>query len=618
MNKLLWMKVTALWLAFPLATIHAQFDGYDSPRDSLWIYHMDSIYVTGYYAPQLPQITVTHIPGERIEAMGYRDLNEVITGEVPGFFGNEKGVMGYGVAGGSAGKLSIRGIGGDPTTGILIAQNGKPEMMGLMGHPVPDAYSADVLDEVEIIKGPASILYGTNAMGGVINMKTKRLYQNGWKTRLRLVRGNFGIQRAVLQHGGKYRQFDYFLTYGQRSTNGDRPHSAFNSTAYHIHTGFEPKSNIYLSFTGKSIPFHAEDPGVEGGEVGEEFDIVRSDVTFSARVNFSRLSLNYKIFHNQGEHEITDGFHSTDFCDGLSLKHNLFLIRDNSTIIGIDHKNYGGKVIEINLPPMWENPSGKHFNVSETAFYILTEQQIKKVTPSAGIRFEQHSIFGSMSVPHVGLTINALAHLSLYGSYGKGFRSPTIRELYLFPAPNENLQPEKSTSTQLGLRYHPHPRLDTDLNFYMSDGDNLIEQSGTFPNFELKNSGKFKHDGYELSFKYIPLNGLHLGLNYSAFTSAKSIANQPSEHVRLTVAYHEKLFSIRYNLTYVKGVKYFSMGSYSTLPEYAVSNLGIDIIPVSFGHFFLNMKNIFDKDYQTMHGYPMPGRILEAGFVFDF
>jgi len=576
----LWITVTVLWLAFPLATIHAQFDGYDSPRDSLWIYHMDSIYVTGYYAPQLPQITVTNIPGERIEAMGYRDLNEVITGEVPGFFGNEKGVMGYGVAGGSAGKLSIRGIGGDPTTGILIAQNGKPEMMGLMGHPVPDAYSADVLDEVEIIKGPASILYGTNAMGGVINMKTKRLYQNGWKTRLRLVRGNFGIQRAVLQHGGKYRQFDYFLTYGDRSTDGDRPHSAFRAKAYYIHLGFEPRPNIYLSLTGKSVPFHAEDPGVIGNDIGEEFDIVRSDITISANGNFPKLSFNYQLFHNDGEHKISNGFHSTDFCDGLSLKHNLFVFPNNSITVGIDYKNYGGNINNVNLHPLWYNPSGKRFSVQET--------------------------------------MDVLNYLTLYGSYGKGFRSPTIRELYLFPAPNKNLKAEESTSKQLGFLYHPHPRLETDLSLYASKGNNLIEQCGVFPNFDLKNSGEFDSKGFELSFKYIPFTGLHLGLHYSAFTSKKAIANQPSDHARLAIVYHRKRFTIRYNLIYIKGIKYFSTGHYSELPEYSVSHLAIDVVPFSFGHLFLNIKNLLKEDYQTMHGYPMPGRILEAGFVFDF
>ncbi|GAJ21249.1 unnamed protein product [marine sediment metagenome] len=78
--------------------------GYYSPRDSAWVYQMDSLFVVGNRQPGLSPIARLTIPQERIEAMAYRDLNEVITGEIPGIFGTEKGVMGYGVVGGSAGR----------------------------------------------------------------------------------------------------------------------------------------------------------------------------------------------------------------------------------------------------------------------------------------------------------------------------------------------------------------------------------------------------------------------------------------------------------------------------------------------------------------------------------
>ena len=76
-----------------------QFPGYYSPRDSVWVFTMDSVFVQGVRAPQLSPHSTVSVQEERIEAMGYRDLNEVVSGEISGVFGNEKGVMGYGVAG---------------------------------------------------------------------------------------------------------------------------------------------------------------------------------------------------------------------------------------------------------------------------------------------------------------------------------------------------------------------------------------------------------------------------------------------------------------------------------------------------------------------------------------
>ena len=70
--------------------------------------------------------------------------------------------------------MNLRGIGGSPTAGLLVLIDGHPQYMGLMGHPIADAYQTMLTDRVEVLRGPASVLYGSNAMGGVINIVTKR------------------------------------------------------------------------------------------------------------------------------------------------------------------------------------------------------------------------------------------------------------------------------------------------------------------------------------------------------------------------------------------------------------------------------------------------------------
>jgi len=486
--------------------------------------------------------------------------------------------------------------------------------MGLMGHPVPDAYSADVLGEVEVIKGPASILYGTNAIGGVVNMKTKRMVTDGFKTRLRISAGNYDVKRLVVQNGGKYNKWDYYLTYGRRSTAGHRPHSAFSSSAYHMRLGYEINNNISISLVGKAVPFYMEDPGYEGEEEGSEYDIFRGDLTLSTYMDFSKIILDYQVFRNQGEHKISDGFHSTDFCEGFLLKNHIYLISNNSTTIGMDYKRYGGELIEVFKPSL----IGKDFNVNELAVYTLSEQNIGSFKVSAGLRGEKHSIYGWVTVPHLGIVFNVNQKLTLLSSYGEGFRSPTIRELYLFPAPNELLQPEESNTIEFGANYKLNSVLMVSADYYYSSGENRIETVGVWPNQSLRNSGKYKYNGFETNIKYLPFSGMQITFNGSLFNSDNPVSNQPGMQMQLALNYHRKYFSVSGSVDYVGELKYFENGSYQTLPNYGIINFGCEAVPAKNLNLFVQIRNLNDVEYMTMIGYPMPGRTIETGLIYDF
>lgn len=130
-------------------------------------------------------------------------LLPVLSGRVPGLFVTERGVTGFGVANGAAGQISIRGIGGNPTTGVLILIDGHPQYMGLMGHPLADSYVASDAEKVEVIRGPGSLLYGSNAMGGVINIITRKHSKEGFNGNARLMYGSFNTQKYMGSAGFK-------------------------------------------------------------------------------------------------------------------------------------------------------------------------------------------------------------------------------------------------------------------------------------------------------------------------------------------------------------------------------------------------------------------------------
>ena len=136
---------------------------------------LDDIVVTG----TMPKVNLRNVPmsisvvsGNKITQRLQPSLLPLLAEEVPGLFISQRGVMGYGVAAGAAGGMSIRGIGGSPTSGVLVLIDGHPQYMGLMGHPLADSYQSMMTERVEVVRGPASVLYGSNAMGGVINIIT--------------------------------------------------------------------------------------------------------------------------------------------------------------------------------------------------------------------------------------------------------------------------------------------------------------------------------------------------------------------------------------------------------------------------------------------------------------
>ena len=167
---------------------------------------LEEVIVTG----TLPKVNLRNVPmsisivtERQIQTRLEPSLLPLLTEEVPGLYITQRGVMGYGVAAGAAGGMSIRGIGGSPTSGVLVLIDGHPQYMGLMGHPLADSYQSLMTERVEVVRGPASVLYGSNAMGGVINIITKKQKQNGLHNSAQLMYGTYNTFSAEASGGWK-------------------------------------------------------------------------------------------------------------------------------------------------------------------------------------------------------------------------------------------------------------------------------------------------------------------------------------------------------------------------------------------------------------------------------
>jgi iron complex outermembrane receptor protein len=611
-NKTLFSVLTLLFFVISLIS-KAQFS---SIEDTIQI---EEIVVTGTTV----KVTRNNVPmavsvvgKAQIEESDESALLPVLNGKVPGLFVTERGITGFGVSAGSAGQISIRGIGGNPTTGVLMLIDGHPQFMGIMGHPLPDSYVASDVERVEVIRGPASILYGTNAMGGVINIITKTQNKDGINVNARITYGSFNTQKYMGSVGYKKEKFSAFISANHDQTDGHRPNSDFKITNGYTKLGY--KINEHLSATAdfSLAAFKAADPGPDtlNAKPGQRIDITRGYGSVTLQNDYEKISGSLKVFYNFGEHDITDGFHSTDDNYGINFYESLHLFEGNTVTSGIDYLTYGG--MAENVKAM--GGAGMVFadtTVTEFGAYLFAQQTLaEKLTLNAGLRFQNHSGYGVQWIPSAGFAYRVDKRTTWKGNVSKGFRSPTMRELFLW-GPNPNLNPETIISYETGVsKFFFNNKMNAELTVYALNGDNLIV---TIPLKGLQNSGKVANKGIEMAIDAEPMKNLTMNATYSYIHMENPVYATPEHHLYFNVAYQIQKLQLSANIQHIKNLEndptpVVNLINYTLLNAKATYNFTKNI------KLYISGENLTGQNYQVNRYYSMPGATAFAGLQLSF
>lgn len=562
-------------------------------------------------------MAVSVVNRTQIEESDESALLPVLNGRVPGLFVTERGVTGFGVAAGSAGQISIRGIGGSPTTGVLMLIDGHPQFMGIMGHPLPDSYVASDVERVEVIRGPASILYGSNAMGGVINIITKKQDVVGFNGNARITYGSYNTQKYMGSVGFKKDKFSVFISGNHDQTDGHRPDSDFKITNGYLKLGYEISKHFDASADFSLAAFDASDPGPDtlNAAPGETIDILRGYGSFSLRNNFEKASGALKLFYNFGEHEITDGFHSNDHNYGLNLYETFQLFKGNNLTAGIDLMNYGGKA-ENTFAMGGKGLTFADTTITEVGAYIFSQQSIgEKLIINAGLRYHNHSEYGSVWIPSVGFSNSFSPTTTWKGTISKGFRSPTMRELFMW-GPNPNLDPETIWNYETGITQAFFDRsMQVELTAFLVKGDNLIVNTGR-PN-GYQNTGEVSNKGLEFSLDAMPTKHLSINATYSYTNMKNPVYATPEHHLFFNASYRIKKLLLVANIQRVEGLDndptaITNLESYSLLNAKASYNLTRNV------KLYVSGENLLSTNYAVNRYYTMPEITVFGGLSLMF
>ncbi len=592
----------------------------DSITDTIQI---DEVVVTGTPVKvnrnSVP-MAVSVVNQAQIEETDESALLPVLNGKVPGLFVTERGVTGFGVSTGSAGQISIRGVGGSPTTGVLMLIDGHPQFMGIMGHPLPDSYVASDVERVEVIRGPASILYGSNAMGGVINIITRKQTVDGTHGNGRISYGSYNTQKYMGSAGFKKEKFNAFISANHDQTDGHRDNSNFKITNGYLKLGYDFNEHFTASTDVSLAKFKASDPGPDtiNASYGESIDITRGYWAFTLQNEFEKSSGTLKLFYNFGEHDITDGFHSKDHNYGLNFYQSLHLFEGNNITLGIDYMDYGG--LAENLLAM--NGAGMVFadtTANEFGTFAFIQQTLaKKLTLNAGLRFQHHNVYGGQWIPSIGFAYELGKETTWKGNMSKGYRSPTLRELFLWGPQNPDLEPESIVSYETGiLKTFAHNKISSELTFFALSGDNSIIQVPVNGTTKYMNTGDISNKGIEFALNAQATHNLVVNGTYSYVHMKNPVYATPAHQIYLSARYRLNRFLLSASVQQILNLNNEASGipnevDYTLLQAKVIYKINKNI------NVYISSKNLLDQKYAVNRYYTMPGTTVFAGLNVSF
>lgn len=585
----------------------------NSFRDTV---NLDEIVITGTTTKvnknNVP-LTVSVISNKQLNASNETSLLPVLSGAVPGLFVTERGIMGFGVSTGAAGQISMRGIGGSPTTGVLMLIDGHPQFMGIFGHPLSDSYITSDVERVEIIRGPASVLYGSNAMGGVINIITRKQTSDGLHGSAHLMYGSYNTSKTMISGGYKKGKLSLFSSINHDQTDGHRKNSDFNLTNSYIKADYTFSRNFDASTDFSLEHFNAMDPGPDTMKAvpGNRMKITRGYWSATLNNNFEKISGTVKTFINFGEHNISDGFHSNDFNSGVNIYETVKLFKDNSISIGADFLKYGGRAENELFDTQIADTS-----VYDAGVYGFVQQVLfNKLTLNAGLRVQQHEIFGNKLIPSAGFAFKPLKNLTWKASVSEGFRSPTIRELFIWNH-NSSLDPETVINYETGLINSLNLwNMKLELTGFMVNGNDFII---TVPMQGLRNAGKISNKGLEFSMTMNPVRDLNFNLNY-AYTNMKyPVFATPRHNLNLTGSYRYQNLNFVTTIQYINHLDSDPSSDSQSFETYTLVNSKISYFLNDWGEFFINLENMLNINYLNNQFYPLPRFTAFAGLKLRF
>lgn len=578
-------------------------------------------------------MTVTVIGREKLTEQHQASVLPTVMQEVPGLFVTSRAMMGYGVSTGAAGGINLRGITGGAGQ-LMVLIDGHPQYQGIYGHPISDSYQTLMAERVEVLRGPASVLYGSNAMGGVLNIVTRgAARQDGVTTNIILGAGSYGTVQTEASNQIRSGKFSSTIAGQYNRTDNHRPRMGFEQYGGYLKLGYDINDHWNTYIDANIIHFNASYPGSTDKPMYDADQwITRGVVSAAIENHYGLTSGALSVYSNFGRHKIDDGttdpaqptqryFRSKDALTGVSWYQSAQLFEGNRLTVGVDYQHIYGNAYYTSKQTgeVLDTPnkqSGKSYR-NEIAGYVDFRQDLLTwLTIDAGIRLDHHNITGTEWVPQAGVVVRPIDTGEAKAMVSKGFRNPTMREMYLYPPSNTDLEPERLWNYELSWR-HRLSNLNYGANLFYIKGDNMIQTMPVDGKPRNVNTGEIENWGVEVEAKYAVSSHLNLSANSSYLHMKNKVIAAPEFTGYLGADYRQGKWLATLGLKYI-GNLYTAVGDAETKENCCLLNASVSYTLTRNVNLWVRGENLLAQSYEINLGYPMPRATFMGGVSLSF
>ena len=549
---------------------------------------------------------------EEIEKRQAITIDELLN-SVPGFIKARAG---------SPGHLTSLFIRGSESDHNLVLINGVPVNDPSSSYFDFSSLTLDDVERIEIIRGPQSTLYGSDALGGVINLITKR-GDKGTKFNLNFLSGSDSTYKGSFSLSLGNQSKNLFLNTSYFSTEGNFENDDYTNITASIRGELKLKDKgtlgIFTRYTKTNLGIPFSLPNVPSPRRRQKTEEAIINFPFTMKFSFFKLKLNLSYFKRKyvfNDPEALWGYlHTKSSILRLDIQSD-FTYSNGIFTIGGEWK----KFYVFNEDNFGVSIDNKKFDTK--ALFIQNQIYMNNFSITGGIRVDYHSEFGFHYSPRITGAL-FFGNTKFKASIGSGFRAPRPFELYTFWG-NRNLKPEVSKSWEVGVEQKfLSSRVIIGLTHFSSKIDDLI--SFNYSTWKLENLAYTKINGQELTVSLIPHRDFNIKLNYTHLIARddknEELLRRPKHSFNFSLDINPiDRMNIFLNFTYVGKRKDYDELHFVTIENSPFNKLDFSLryrIDERI-HIFTKITNALNKKYEEIYGYPSPDRGIYFGIKYGF
>lgn len=552
--------------------------------------------------------------------------------------------------------VEINQSGGLGSTSTIFIRGTKTEhaLVMLDGMVLNDAVSTgkifdfahlpiDGVERIEIVKGAQSTLYGSEAIGGVINIITKKGTE-GQKLSLNTEAGSFDTFKQNISFGGKNKNGDFYISATHLNSSsvsvansdleGNTEDDDYKNTTAVTKANINASEKVTITLNGRISDFEKDIDNGNGSfaddlnqlnegteyQIGTTLNYKDKDAKLS-----SRLSFYYSVKDwEDNDPDTSDFLHSTFLGKIASTEWQTTKeIKNHKLTAGIGYSEDKGEFSYFSNGMFGPFTDAMTEQGSQTASIYLQNQMsfAEKIFPVIGIRYDDHSMFGEETTYKAAIAyLIESTQTKLKTSYGTGFKAPSVYQLYSSYG-NTNLKAEKSKSFDIGFEQSLcKDKINTEIVYFHNDIEDMIDYD--FASYSYENIAEAKTSGVEFSLKAKITDKLNASVNYTYTDTedqyGKELLRRAKNKANLSLNYrHCEKLSLNFFAKYVddrKDITFVGFESVTvTNPSYIVCDINADYKVNDIFSFYAKITNIFDEKYEDVYGYGTEGVGYFAG-----